>query len=87
MAGPRSGAADGARHPPAAGPGPEPGPTSWLLQTRIGISTYSASGSAASVTTVGALPSAKRNSTSPLDLVGDVVQVARLEADLERRAS
>lgn len=35
--------------------------------TRMGISTYSASGFAASVTTVGALPSAKRNSTmSPI---------------------
>jgi len=32
-------------------------------QTRIGISTYSASGFALSVTMVGAEPSAKRNST------------------------
>ena len=36
-----------------------------IAYTRIGISTYSALGSALSRTTVGAAPSEKQNSTSP----------------------
>lgn len=44
-----------------------------LLHTRIGMSTYSASGFAASLTMVGAAPSANRNCTSsPIRLVMSV---------------
>ena len=54
--------------------------------TRIGISTYSASGFAASCTMVGARAIGEAELHALADLVGDVGQVARLEADLERAA-